>query len=634
MKLRMRARNGAGFLAGAAMACAALSGARAEEPAAGAEGAIEEVVTTSSRIATPLREVGTAVSVVTHEEMQLRGYHSVADVLRTQPGVGVSNSGGPGKSTTLRIRGEESYRTLVMIDGVDVSDPTAPQVGPSFDHVLTTSDIERIEILRGSQGFIYGADAGGVVNILTRAGEQGLRGELGLEAGAFGTRHADANVSGGGRAGDFFISVADVETEGFNSRVADDVLRDDDGYANTTVHAKLGLNVGSDLRLQLVARGIDAVSELDGCGFPVTHDCTSDTRQTTAKATIDYASGPLTHLFAYAETDIERRDFAGGDPAFATQGGITRIEYTGSAAASPAATFVYGLDLEREEVAAGGDARTRRGQDAVYFEYQGKFDERVFVTAGARYDDNDDFGAHTSVRATAAYLMPLRGGATLKYRAGIGTGFRAPSLFELAYNAGPFAFPPAAGLTLAEESSRGFDVGVDVRARQGLSFEATYFDQEIEDEIFFDLAAFSGYLQSLGRSRSRGIELAADMRIGTRFELLGSVTFNDAENTEGAERIRRPERLGSVAVRFGSRDGRLRLLAGVRWARDAVDEVFGLGRLPLDDYAVLDLSAAYAVGDSLEVFGRIENAANETYEEVAGYYSAGRNAHVGVRLRF
>lgn len=607
--------------------------AHAQSPQPGAEPAPEEVVITSSRIETPLRQVGTAMSVVTREEIEMRGYGAIADVLRSQPGIGVSNSGGPGKSTTLRIRGEESFRTLVMIDGIDVSDPTAPQVGPSFDHLLTTGDIQRVEILRGPQGFIYGADAGGVVNILTRTGQGSVGGEVGLEAGAFGTRRVEANVSGGDERGDYFVSVADVQTDGFNSRVADDVLRDDDGYENTTLHTKLGFNVTESLRLQLVARDIEGRSELDGCGFPASNDCYSDSQQTTVRVSADFARGAFAHAFSHASADIERRDFADGNDAFATAGTITRIEYTGSATAA-AATFVYGLDLEREEVTPGGATRMERDQSALYFEYQGAFEERFFVTAGARFDDNEDFGEHTSVRATAAYIDDLRGGATIKYRAGVGTGFRAPSLFEIAYNTGPFAFPPASAVALREESSAGFDVGIEIATEQGLQFAATYFDQDIEDEIYFDLTGFSGYLQSPGTSRSQGVELATVWPVAERWALLGSLTYNDTANSDGQQRIRRPETLGSVGLQFVSADDALRILASFRWARDAVDELFGIGRLPLDDYGVLDVSAAYAINDKLDLFGRIENAADAQYEEVAGYFSAGVNAHVGVRMRF
>ena len=112
----------------------------------------------------------------------------------------------------------------------------------------------------------------------------------------------------------------------------------------------------------------------------------------------------------------------------------------------------------------------------------------------------------------------LASGTSVKYRASVGTGFRAPSLYEIAYNSGPFASPPAAGSTLAEESSQGYDVGVEYDIANGAHFEVTYFDQEIEDEVYFDLTNFSGYLQSTGITRSKGFEIAASLPLGARWE--------------------------------------------------------------------------------------------------------------------
>ena len=598
------------------------------------ENSDEVVVVTSSRVATPVREVGTAVSVITSEDIELRGFNSMADLLRSQPGIGVSNAGGAGKQTSLRIRGEEGYRTLVLIDGVEVSDPTGTQVGPTFSHIMTTSDLERVEILRGPQGFMYGADAGGVVNIMTRNGEGDLQGQVGLESGKFGTQQVEANVSAGSETGEFFVSVSDTETDGFNSREADSVVGDDDGYDNTTIHAKFGINVGDSGRLQLVARDIDARNEFDNCGFPTVHDCVGETEQSIYRLSADFGSDSLTHSFAYGVTDIDRDNLTSGVSSFATEGELNRLEYTGSYRPSESATIVYGIDLEEEDIIASDGQAMQRDQDAFYFEYQRRINDNFFVTAGARVDDNDDFGEHTSARATIAYLSDLSGGASIKYRASYGTGFRAPSLSEIAYNRGPFSFPPASNLILNEETSGGYDLGIEVTTDSGLYFEATYFDQEIKDEIFFDLSGFSGYLQTPGTIQSQGIELATTLPLNDQWSLTGNLTFNDTEDSSGQDRIRRPKRLGNVGVQYASTDEKFRFFAGYRLSQDSTDEIFGLGRFPLDDYEVLDLSATYAVSDLIEVYGRIENATDEDYRETIGFFTGGSAAYGGVRLRF
>src|SRR5262245_10808871 len=116
----------------------------------------EEIIVTSSMIEQSRRQIGTAVSAIDFDDIELRGYNDLSDILRTQTGIGVPNSGGPGKATAVRIRGEEAFRTTLIIDGVRALDPSAPQVSPSFDSLLTASDLQRVEILRGPQGFMYG----------------------------------------------------------------------------------------------------------------------------------------------------------------------------------------------------------------------------------------------------------------------------------------------------------------------------------------------------------------------------------------------------------------------------------------------------------------------------------------------
>ena len=193
----------------------------------------------------------------------------------------------------------------------------------------------------------------------------------------------------------------------------------------------------------------------------------------------DYSVGDLTNSFGFSEVDVARDSFAEGASTFATEGTLARVEYTGSYAPSDALTLVYGVDLQKEELTDSTGPQSR-DQNGYYFEYQGAFDDNLFLSLGARYDDNDDFGSSTSSRLSLAYVQDLAADRSLKYRASVGTGFRAPSLFEVATNRAA-VFPPAAGTVLTEETSQGYDVGLEYDAG-GFHVEATYFDQQIEDE--------------------------------------------------------------------------------------------------------------------------------------------------------
>jgi vitamin B12 transporter len=595
---------------------------------------IEEVVAVSSRVGVPLQRVGTAVSIISAEDIQLRGYHSLTDILRTQPGVGASNNGGAGKPTALRIRGEEGYRTLVMIDGVKLADPSRPQVGPAFEHLLTTNDIERIEILRGAQGFIYGADAGGVVNILTKTGAGPLGGGFNVGFGNFDTKKLDGNLAGGTEKTNFFISLSDFSSDGYNAKTSDTELMDKDGYANKTLHTKFGWNPTNKLTLQFVARNTETKNEFDGCGFPTINACSESNKQSVFKLSGIYESEKFKHLLAISSTEVDRSDSWEGIRSFATEGLMNRLEYTGIFELTQRSTLVYGLDIDKEQVINNNGGVLERNQKGAYFEYQSEVGNGFFITAGGRRDDNDDFGKHHSARVSSVYLKNLSDGGTLKYRISYGTGFRAPSLYEVSYNNGPFAFSPATDATIKEESSSGIDFGIEYTGTSGLFLGATYFDQRIKDELFFDLAGYSGYLQSFGKNRSSGIELVAEYSITNQWVLFGNATLNETADQNGLQRIRRPKQLANLGLQFSSLSDNASLLLNYRSSAHAIDELYGIGRVTLDDYWVIDVSTTIRLSQSLEAYGRLENLTDEDYEEITGFRVPGLSINGGIRIRF
>ncbi|MEZ0121652.1 MAG: TonB-dependent receptor plug domain-containing protein [Candidatus Reddybacter sp.] len=605
-----------------------------EELSSQTSSTLHEVIVSSSRVSMPLSQVGSSVTVIDAEEIQRRGYTSLTNLLRTQPGVATSSNGGPGQVTAIRIRGEEGFRTQVRLDGMKLADPTGTQVGPRAEHMLASEDISRIEILRGPQGLIYGADAGGVINLFTPRGGEELSGQLSAEGVRYGTQQLHGNISGGNGQTDFYLSATDLQSDGFNARTSDNVLKDDDGYDNTTLHGKFGWNVSDALRLQVVGRDVDAEVEFDNCGFPTSHDCESDFEQTSWQVSADYKSEYFTHNLAYSNTDITRDSYAAGLPSFSTDGEIDRVEYTGSTDFFSGFTLVYGVDVEEEEIVTGGGSKLERDQRGYFLEYQVSPLDAFFVTAGLRYDDNDDFGDHVSYRFTSAYLQDLGDGNTLKYHGSYGTGFRAPSLSELAYNNGPWAWGPAAGLALEEETSKGFDLGLSYYASSGLELGAVYFNQRIEDEIFFDLVNFFGYLQAKGDSKSTGVELFFDYPFAEQWRVFGNATYNDTETPDDLQRVRRPEKIANLGGQFTSADQRFTLLANLRYSAASEDELFGIGRLDLDDYVVLDISTNYKLTEQTEIYGRIENAGNVDYEEVTGFNTSGSAVYAGVRFAF
>jgi vitamin B12 transporter len=588
---------------------------------------LEEIIVVSSRVPMPLREIGTSVSVLAASEIQFRGYASLYDVLRTQPGVTVTNTGGMGAPSTVRIRGEEGYRTRAYIDGIDISDPSGIQISPKFEHLMSAG-ISRVEILRGPQGLMYGADAGGVINIQTDSTREGLAGSIEAEGGRFDTQRFSANVAGGNGTVDFSANAADYSTEGFNATTGD-ISRDNDGYDNTTFHGRLGWNATEDLRFEIVARDVDGEGEYDDCydaDFLLSNDCSNDYEQQAWRASADFQQGSLTHNLAYTKSETDSQFYTEGLPAFGGEGEVERTSYLGSWGASESVRLVYGVDLRTDSFDDGYNAH-ERDQDGYYFEYQGNHLENVFVTAGVRYDDNEDFGTHTTYRLSGAYLFTV-GAGEMKLKAAYGTGFRPPSLFEIASN--DSGYPPASLVDLEEEESGGYDIGLTWALDNGLYLEATYFDQEIDNEIFYDLEFFSGYLQENGTSDSKGVELVAIAPLGAGFSLNSNYTYNETNNSEGEQRARRPEQMFNLGVTWQTASDRLMLGVNLRGAYDAVST----SGAALDDYETLDFSADWRVVNALHLYGRVENLTDENYEEVGGFNISGAAGYVGLRYKF
>ncbi|WP_340678348.1 TonB-dependent receptor [Paraglaciecola sp.] len=585
---------------------------------------IDHMVVVSSRIAMPLREIATSVSIITQQDIEDRGYASLADVLKAQPSIGVNSSGGAGSTTALRIRGEEGYRTLVRIDGVDISDPTGTQIQTQIGH-LQSANLSRVEILRGSQGMAYGADAGGVINITSGSYNGETQGSVAAEYGRYNTTNLNADVGGLHNDFDYYLSASDYSTDGFNSRLSDNLTPDKDGYDNTTIHARVGYQVSDALKLGLVLRNNDGKGEYDGCGFRSTasHDCQSDFEQSNVRLSADYVTGNSVHEFSYAKTLVERQNFNQSVTDYYTKGTTENAEYLGHTAVTNDTTIIYGLDWEQQSITSAQQSRIQRG---LYLEVQSEVLSNWFVTAGVRHDDNEDFGRHNSVRISSAYIWTIDGNE-LKLRGAYGTGFRAPSLYEVQYNRGPYASAPASTTNLQEETTKGYEAGIVYTLSSGSNFEITYFDQKITDGIEFDLVSRSGYLQSLGEAHSKGVELIGDLVLSSNLGLTFNYTYNDTQDTDGDIRNRRPRHLANIGMYYQL--DKLRLSANGRSVHHFVD-----GSVPMKGYEVLDISARYNINDDLSVLGRIENAFDTQYQDLTTYYTSGAAVHAGIKYQF
>ena len=587
---------------------------------------LEETIVVASRVPTPMYALGVSTSTLDRDDIATLGYASLSDLLDIQAGVTVSEAGGYGKTGTIRIRGEEGFRTRIQLDGIDIADPSSPQISPRIEHLLSEG-IQRIEVLRGPQGLMYGADAGGVVAITTRQPTEAFSADLSAEMGSNTFQRLGATLTGGSEYVYGSISAATVDTNNFNAREIDNIAPDDDGYQNKSLHATLTAVLSEQWRAGGSAHGVDGANDYDGCFDPDTfatvNNCTDDYAQLAWRSYINWFNDKTDVIASYEQNAIERQYFTEAVKTFETDGGHEELSVIANLQLPSDQRLTMGSDFLVQSLNDGNETRSRNNK-AFFAEYARNFLSGN-IQVGYRTDDNDDFGRHNSWRVSTFQPLSLTT-IPLALTAALGTGFRAPSLYEIAYNKGPFAYAPASEQRLLAETSKGWEVGLRVGTPEQ-QITATWFSQDISNEIYFDLSGYSGYLQRPGDNRSEGLEIEGIATLNPQLSVKGNVTFNRTEDALSNQRPYRPELTAAVSLIWQNAWLTASLIG--RHTQNVVDTE---GE-PMADYTLLDCSFAANLSDSLQITARIENLTNDTYQQIQGYFSAQRAWYLGLRYQ-
>ena len=587
---------------------------------------LEQITVTASRVGIPRAQTGVTVSVLTAADIEKLGYSTLLDVVKTLPGIAVSNSGGLGKVSNVYVRGESGYRTLVLLDGVNIADPTNTQVTTQFQHLLA-DDVERIEVLRGPQGMMYGAGAGGVINIVTKRASQPVELQLGAEAGRYNTHRTRASVRGELNDWQYGLQVSRLQSDGFNAR-EDDSSGERDGYDNQTVSARLGYAVSENFALRGQVRQVSADTGFDGCyaGWTSTNNCEDQYTQTSYLLAADMGTGNAAHRLSISSQQLERDSLAEGASSFAVEGAIDEVNYFGNVNLTGGA-LSWGADLDEQDYVSGSSTQSLDIL-GVYGEWRGDLAQTVYYTVGYRHDQLDEEN-HNSWRVTAAIPQLIGDNQQIRYRASASTGFRAPSPFEISYNLAEGVAP------LGPEKSRGYELGIEYHWQSLLQLELVAFRQTVTDAIIFDSFLGSGwgaYGQDDGESESDGYELSLNGNLGESGRWYANGTWLDSVDSAGAQRLNVPKRQYNLGASYTL--GAVTLAGNWQRAEDRLSpNPDWLGSpLPQAAYNKLDLNAVYAYSKRLAFSVRGENLLDEDYSEVAGFHTAGAAIYAGVEF--
>lgn len=592
------------------------------------------------------------MTVITAQEIEQQQVIYVSDILRTVPGLAVNQSGGSfGSLTQVRIRGAEGNQTLVRLDGIELNDPGN---GSEYNFGnLLAENIERIEIIRGPQSALYGSDAiGGVINIITKNGDTGLKVNGKVEGGSFGTYQVGGGFSGGWEdLFDFSAGATRFASEGIS--IAENST-EKDGNSNVTAYANLSIRPlnkfsGPLETLEIGLNGRLVRSELQTDGFQggigaIDADNESDVDQSYGRvfSKLSLFDGKdwiqWDHLLSVAHSGNKTDNFTRQQLSSEFDGMTTKYAYQTNllvdtptfAQSHHALTFL--LEHERDQVrTSSAFSNLDRSIDTTSYvgEYRFGLFDRLFMSGSIRYDNNDKlFKDATTYRTTFSYLLKETG---TRPHASYGTGVKNPTLFELFGFNQNFQGNP----NLQPEKSRGWDAGIEQKLlNEQISLDATYFNNRIESLI---LGAGRTAVNLPGRTRIEGVEVSLRANIIKDLDLTGAYTWTSSLDSSGNQLVRRPEHIASANLNYGfqlfGNHGNVNV--GVKYNGNqtdfAFDQFFNRSTVVLDDYTLLSIAASYEVYNGVELFVRGENLLDEDYQEVFTFASRGIAVYGGVR---
>lgn len=585
------------------------------------------VVESANRTPTEASKVGSSVSVITEKDIEAQSKTYVKDYLEQVTGVNMTQTGPAGSQTGITIRGANQSYVKVLVDGMDLSDPSGTQVATRFENLLV-GDVSRIEVLKGPQSTLYGGDAvAGVISIQTKgASTLGFSQSGGAEYGRYNT-YRGAYTAGylAEDGSNIAMTIQGVDTEGFSARSFNS---EDDAYHNVTISGRGEVFVSKDVSIFFAARTLDARNDYDNNPNPFVH---GDTVQHAGRVgtNISLLNGRFQNTFAFQGMTLERddRDEVAPGPFNISWYDSDRIkgEYKGLYTFTDSVSVLFGADWERSGIEFfnfGPFDRVTTEVAGYYAQLMVEPIDGLLLTGGGRIDDHDAFGQFETYRLTAAYNIP---GTESILRGSYGTGFRAPSLYE------QFGLGNA---DLGPETSKGWDIGFEQGFLQGrFKIGATYFELDTEDLIEYvpfppPNPPWGMYQNVAGVTQRHGVELFAAAVLTPEVTVTTGYTYTDTE-TEAGDRLARVPKHVFVASLDAQPFDKVSLNITGRYLKDNLDTIFGVGLVPVDDHFLLSAKLGYEFTPGWTAYVRGENLLDEDYETAVGYNNPGLAVYGG-----
>ncbi|WP_083509683.1 TonB-dependent receptor plug domain-containing protein [Hyphomicrobium sulfonivorans] len=585
---------------------------------------------TANNTPTDAAKVGSSVVVLTEKDLNAQSKTYLKDYLQQVTGVNFSQNGPPGTTTRISVRGVSIKYVKVLVDGIDVSDPSGTTTETHFQHLMV-GDVSRIEVLKGSQSTLYGGDAiGGVISIETKAATKpGFFQSGSAEYGTYNTYNG--NYTAGYAAADgsnIALSVQGVNTDGFSAYARG---TEDDGYRNLTLSGRGKYRVSDAVSLFFAGRTTDARYYYDDFGADAYNY--GDFAQHAGRAGMEVSmlGGAFINTFAIQGMTVTRDLFQENSNPKGSfyDGDRIKGEYKGVLSINERLAFLAGADWERTSVSNSNISYSPSADIAgVYAQLMMEPIDGLMLTGGGRVDEHSEFGRFNTYRLTAAYQLP---GTETKIRGSLATGFRAPALDEMYGMYLPW-YQYYGNTALTPEESKSWDVGIDQGFHQGrYLLSATYFEIDTENAIIFDWTGCTPTVPCMinvpGVTNRRGVELSATAQFTDYLAMSAGYTYTDTEIPSGARLAFVPKHSLVLGLDVKPIDKVELNVVG-----QYVVDTFQSATTHLDDYFLLSAKASYEFTPGWKAYVRGENLLDEKYQTIATYGTAGLTVFGGIQM--
>ncbi len=580
-------------------------------------------VTSATRSEQSIQNLTSNIQVITKEELEERHFNTVSEAINTLSSINVVSNGGLGKATSVFMRGFDSQRILVLIDGIRYNDFTGIS-GARFEHLMI-GDIEQIEVIKGAQSGIWGADANaGVINIITSKSKEGTAGNINIEYGSFRTKKLNAKISHKNDNFDFSLGVTKVNSDGFTAiapKMVDIDKFEDDGYKNSTINAKIAYNIDSNNRVELAHNRIKADSEYDSGSWGATTEQKANAEGYLLKTNNHYSSLGYINKNRYSDvkvytnySKIDRDDEKGFTKEF-----DGKMEEYGVNAKIPykndLSYLLVGLDYKESK--HENDVKKVLKNKGAFATNNTKFNNLI-LTQSLRYDTYDLFNNKTTGKVGLRYNFSN----DLYLTTNAGTSYNVPTFYKL--------FDTYAGYeNLQPETTKSYDFTLGYK---GLEF--TYFRNKIDNMIEYSSNTYK-YFNMDEDVKLQGIEVSYKKDILEDTLMTLSYAYTDAKDENGKRLQRRAKDSIKLSLDYYAlKDFHFNVNA--EYVGDRIEYAYGTYDIDAStgNYTVWNGVVNYIYDKNLNIYLKVDNIFNKYYQTIDEYSSAPRSAYVGLRYSF